>query len=127
MLGSRHNIRIISQLSFASVRDDPMPAAVLPSTRVALVTGAAQGIGEAISLQLADDGLDIALNDISQKLDQLKAVARTIEAKGRRTLIVTGDVTVEDDVAAMVSKTAAELGALDVVWRAVLFLAGLRD
>ena len=41
-----------------------MPAAVLPSTRVALVTGAAQGIGEAISLQLADDGLDIALNDI---------------------------------------------------------------
>lgn len=104
-----------------------MPAVVLPSTRVALVTGAAQGIGKAISLQLADDGLDIALNDIPQKLDQLKAVARTIEAKGRRTLIVTGDVTVEEDVAAMVSKTAAELGALDVVWRAVLFLAGLRD
>ncbi|TFK81872.1 NAD-P-binding protein [Polyporus arcularius HHB13444] len=89
--------------------------AEVPATRVALVTGAAQGIGEAIALQLADDGLDIALNDISQKVDQLSAVAKVIEGKGRRALVVTGDVTVEEDVAAMVRKTAAELGALDVM------------
>ncbi|RPD56995.1 NAD-P-binding protein [Lentinus tigrinus ALCF2SS1-7] len=95
-------------------RDGTM-ATELPPTRVALVTGAAQGIGEAIARQLADDGLDIALNDIPQKLDQLSAVAKVIESKGCRATIVTGDVTVEEDVASMVSKTAAELGALDVM------------
>ncbi len=96
-------------------RTDPAMVAEVPATRVALVTGAAQGIGEAIALQLADDGLDIALNDIPQKVDQLSAVAKVIEGKGRRALVVTGDVTVEEDVAAMVRTTAAELGALDVV------------
>ena len=88
-----------------------MPAAVLPPTRVALVTGAAQGIGEAISLQLADDALDIALNDIPQKLNELKAVATTIEAKGRRALIVTGDVTVEDEMLVELAGTSDVVGA----------------
>ncbi|KAH9050222.1 oxidoreductase [Lactarius hengduanensis] len=45
----------------------------LPTTKVALVTGAARGIGHAIVLRLADDGLDVAVNDTSSspELDEL--------------------------------------------------------
>ena len=97
-----------------------MPAAVLPSTRVALVTGAAQGIGEAISLQLADDGLDIALNDIPSKVDALKDAVRQITELGsggnvRKVIVVTGDVSVEADVERAVEETVKQLGSLDVV------------
>ena len=90
-----------------------MPAASLqhlPATRIAIVTGAAQGIGEAIALRLADDGLDVAIFDLPVKLEQLEAVARSIEDKGRRCLVGTGDVTLEKDVAAMIDKTVHELG-----------------
>ncbi|KAI0711419.1 NAD-P-binding protein [Earliella scabrosa] len=86
-----------------------------PASRIALVTGAAQGIGEAIALQLADDGLDVAINDIPQKEGQLADVAKAIEAKGRRALIVCGDVSAERDVASMVSRTVTGLGGLDVM------------
>ena len=86
-----------------------------PLIRVALVTGAAQGIGEAIALQLAQDGLDVAINDIPSKKLQLEEVATAIEGKHRRALVVCGDISSEDDVSSMVSKTVAELGGLDVV------------
>ena len=93
-----------------------------PASRIALVTGAAQGIGEAIALQLADDGLDVAINDIPQKEGQLADVAKAIEAKGRRALIVCGDVSAECDVASVVSRTVTGLGGLDVVRRVPLTL-----
>lgn len=86
-----------------------------PLDRVALVTGAAQGIGEAIALQLAQDGLDVAINDIPEKEAQLLKVAEAIESKGRRATVVCGDVSSERDVASIVDKTVADLGRLDVV------------
>ena len=92
-------------------------------TRVALVTGAAQGIGASIGLQLADDGLDIALNDSPSKGDELAAVARAIEQKGRRAIIVLGDVSAETDVKGIVDKTVTQLGGLDVVRSCLLFSA----
>ncbi|KAH9915806.1 NAD-binding protein [Epithele typhae] len=49
--------------------------------RVALVTGGAQGLGEAIALKLAEEGLDVAVADIAQKEGQLEAVANAIRAK----------------------------------------------
>ncbi|KAI0741822.1 NAD-P-binding protein [Daedaleopsis nitida] len=84
------------------------------STRVAIITGAAQGIGEAIALKLAEDGLDIALNDVPIKHDQLVAVAKAIEEKGRRAVLVPGDISIEADVVSMINKTVAGLGGLDV-------------
>jgi len=85
------------------------------SARVALVTGAAQGLGLAIALRLADDGLDVAVNDIASKSEDLKKVVADIEAKGRRSIAVTADVSSEEEVKAMVEKVAKELGSLDVM------------
>lgn len=83
--------------------------------RVALVTGAAQGIGEAISLRLADEEIDVALLDLPSKEGQLQDVAKQIEAKGRHALVVIGDVSVEHEVQAAINKTVDVLGGLDIV------------
>lgn len=82
---------------------------------IALVTGSAQGLGRSIALRLARDGFDIALNDVSSKRDQLRAVADDIEKIGRRTLLVPADVTVDEQVKGIVQDIARELGGLDVV------------
>ena len=82
---------------------------------IALITGSAQGIGRGIALRLAKDGFDIALNDVSSKRDQLRAVADDIEKIGRRTLLVPGDVSVDGEVKGMVQDVSKELGGLDVV------------
>ncbi|OCH91281.1 NAD-P-binding protein [Obba rivulosa] len=87
----------------------------MSSTRVALVSGAAQGLGLAIALRLAEDGLDVAVNDIASKSEELKKVVADIEAKGRRSIAVTADVSSEEEVKAMVEKVAKELGGLDVM------------
>jgi NAD(P)-dependent dehydrogenase (short-subunit alcohol dehydrogenase family) len=84
-------------------------------TRVALVTGAAQGIGRAIALRLANDGLDVAVNDLPGKIDSLNAVVEEIRSLGRRAFAVTSDVSKEDEVKAMVEAAVSALGRLDVV------------
>ncbi|OCH90205.1 NAD(P)-binding protein [Obba rivulosa] len=86
-----------------------------PLIRVAIVTGAAQGLGLAIALRLADDGLDVAVNDISAKREELKRVVSEIQAKGRRCLAVTADVSLENEVREMVGRVVNELGGLDVM------------
>lgn len=84
--------------------------------RVAIVTGAAQGIGYAIAHRLADDGIDVAVNDISAKKEQLDLVVKELNNKGRRALAVPADVSSEDDVRLMVEKAASELGSVDIVY-----------
>lgn len=85
------------------------------TTGIALITGSAQGIGRSIALRLAKDGFDIALNDISSKRDQLRAVADDVEKLGRKSLLVPADVTVDEQVKGMVQEVVKELGGLDVV------------
>ncbi|MGK5032882.1 SDR family NAD(P)-dependent oxidoreductase [Janthinobacterium sp. MDT1-19] len=68
------------------------------SGKVALVTGAAQGIGKAIALRLAKDGADIALVDLNQ--DKLDLAAAEVRALGRRAVTVIADVSQLDQVAA---------------------------
>lgn len=84
-------------------------------TRVAIVTGGAQGIGRAIALRLASDGLDIAVDDLPSKSQLLENVVNEIKNLGRKCISLTYDVTKENDVIAMVDDTVAQLGRLDVV------------
>jgi NAD(P)-dependent dehydrogenase (short-subunit alcohol dehydrogenase family) len=95
----------------------PKSAKNVLHTRVALVTGSAQGIGRAIALRLASDGLDVAVADLhwQPKLDALACVVKEIVDLGRKSVAVTGDVSKEEDVKAMVNKVVSELGRLDVV------------
>ncbi|KAL6303212.1 NAD-binding protein [Sparassis latifolia] len=83
--------------------------------RVAIVTGAGQGIGRAIALRLADDGLDIAVNDIASNSVKLDEVVGEIQAKGRRAIPLIADVSVEAEVKTMVEKAVEELGGFDVM------------
>ncbi|KAH7326803.1 hypothetical protein B0J17DRAFT_696832 [Rhizoctonia solani] len=84
-------------------------------TRVATVTGAAQGIGRAIALRLASDGIDLAVNDISSKQHELDQLVEEIKRLGRKAITITGDVSKEAEVQAMVQKTVDELGSLDIM------------
>ena len=87
----------------------------MASKGVAFVTGASQGIGRAISLRLADDGFDIAINDLPRAQEALDELSKEITEKGRKTFVITGDVSVDAEVDAMVTSVAENLGSLDVV------------
>lgn len=84
-------------------------------TRVALVTGAARGIGRGIALRLATDGLDVAVNDVEANRDELDGVAKEIEQTGRRASAIIADVSVPEEVDEMVARLVDELGRLDVM------------
>lgn len=93
--------------------------------RVAIVTGSARGIGEAIALRLADDGYDVALNDIPRSQKLLESLAEKIRSKGRRAILALGDVSVEKDVKLLVERTVRQLGGVDVmIANAGIFQAG---
>jgi NAD(P)-dependent dehydrogenase (short-subunit alcohol dehydrogenase family) len=81
--------------------------------QVALVTGAARGLGRAIALALADAGADVALGlrDVAAGGD----VAGEIRAMGRRALELQMDVADIDQARAAVRRTVDELGALDIL------------
>ena len=82
---------------------------------VAIVTGSARGIGEAIALRLAEDGYDLALNDIPANRGALESVAVQARNKGRRVIVCVGDVSVEGDVKKLVGSTVGNFGGVDVV------------
>jgi NAD(P)-dependent dehydrogenase (short-subunit alcohol dehydrogenase family) len=81
--------------------------------KVALVTGAARGLGRAIALALAHAGADLALGlrDIASVGD----LAREIEAMGRRALALQMDVTRLDQISRAVDETVARLGRVDIL------------
>jgi 3-oxoacyl-[acyl-carrier protein] reductase len=83
--------------------------------KVALVTGARQGLGRAIALGLASDGADVLVADRVIEDGKLAGVAKEIEALGRRAVTSGGDITVEPDVESMVKKANEELGKVDIL------------
>ncbi len=82
--------------------------------KVALVTGAARGIGRAIALQLAHAGADVALNDLDPAQPGEEAAAE-IRALGRRASIHRADVSRRADVDAMIAAVVDTYGRLDIV------------
>ena len=83
------------------------------SGKVALVTGAGQGIGRGIALRLARDGADVAVVDLNGT--KLTAVAKEIEALGRKATMMVADVSDRAQVHAAIDQTEKELGGLDIM------------
>jgi meso-butanediol dehydrogenase/(S,S)-butanediol dehydrogenase/diacetyl reductase len=83
------------------------------SGKIALVTGAGQGIGRAIALRLAQDGADIAIADLNE--GKMEAVAGEVNSIGRRAATFKTDVTNRDAVYAVVDGTERELGGFDIM------------
>jgi acetoin reductases len=81
--------------------------------KVALVTGAGQGIGRGIALRLAKEGADVGLVDL--KSDKIESVKGEVEALGRKATTFTADVSDRDQVFAAVEHVAKELGGFDVI------------
>lgn len=81
--------------------------------KVALVVGGHGGLGKAIALSLADAGADVAV--ASRNLDSLKAVAREIETKGRKSLAVKVDVVDAKQVNAMVETIIKTFPRIDIL------------
>jgi 3-oxoacyl-[acyl-carrier protein] reductase len=85
----------------------------MSSERVAIVTGAARGIGAATALRLAADGLAVAVVDLEEAA--AKGTVDAVEAAGGRGLAVGADVSDPEQVEAAVGRVAAELGAPTVL------------
>lgn len=83
------------------------------STRTAIVTGAARGIGRAVARRLSQDGFAVAVLDVDE--EACTVVADEIRSTGGTALAVAADVTDESAVAAAVARVADELGAPTVL------------
>ena len=90
--------------------------ATLPlAGKIVMVTGARQGLGKSISLGMAEKGADLVICDRVLDDGKLAETAKEIEAMGRKTLSMGGDITIEEDVNAVVNKSLEKFGKIDVL------------
>ena len=82
--------------------------------KIALVTGAQQGIGRGIALAFAREGADIAVNYLDDRVEAEK-VMQEVCAAGQRAVLVQADVARPTDAQTMVAQVLSELGGLDVL------------
>jgi len=82
--------------------------------KVALVTGAASGLGFATAKAFAESGAAVVLADVNEK--EVEAAAKALADKGFKTLAVQCDVSKDDDVEAMVKLTVKTFGRLDAAY-----------
>lgn len=84
------------------------------SGRVAVVTGASRGIGEALAYGLADRGADVVVNYQSAE-ERAAKVVENIQHKGRRAIAVKADVSDEADADRLIAETVAHFGRIDIL------------
>ena len=81
--------------------------------KIALVTGAAQGIGRDIALGLAKDGANVAICDVN--LEAAQKTTSDIEAMGRKALALKANVASSAEVTAMIDQVVATFGRIDIL------------
>src|SRR5579871_6632191 len=81
--------------------------------KVALVTGASSGIGEAIAIALAEAGATVAVS--ARRADRLKGLVERIEGEGAKGLALPGDMAIEADAVKAVEDTVAAFGRIDIL------------
>jgi NAD(P)-dependent dehydrogenase (short-subunit alcohol dehydrogenase family) len=82
--------------------------------KVALITGAGRGIGRGIAEVFAEEGADVAVNDLASS-GQAAPVAELVRGKGRHALAVEANVSSRAEVEAMFDRVWKELGPIDVL------------
>ena len=87
----------------------------LLSGRVALVTGGDSGIGRAVAIAYAREGADIAISYLPVEQSDAEDTARWVEKAGRRAVLLPGDIQDEAHCHALVERTVAQLGRLDIL------------
>jgi NADP-dependent 3-hydroxy acid dehydrogenase YdfG len=80
---------------------------------VAFVTGASSGIGEATACQLAAQGATVAI--VARRKERLEKLAAKITAAGGKALVITADISQQDEAVAAVERTIKVLGRLDTL------------
>ena len=81
--------------------------------KVAIITGASAGIGEATAIALAAEGAKVVI--AARRGDRLEALAKRIEASGGKALPIVTDITDETQANNLINKTNAELGRVDIL------------
>ena len=81
--------------------------------KVAIVTGAGSGIGEATAILFAQQGAKLVLNDIDEATG--KRVLKKVKAAGGKGVLVTGDVSLEETAKALVAAALKQFKKLDIV------------
>ncbi len=81
--------------------------------KIAIVTGAGQGIGKAIALRLANAGADVAIMDLN--LSSAEVVAQEIEKLGREALPIQADVSLSAEVNDAIQSVLSEFGRIDIL------------
>lgn len=91
-------------------------SSIIFTPKNAVVTGAAQGIGRAIALRLAEDGLNVVLNDLPKNQQALDDLAKEITSKGvTEAVVYAGSVSEKSINEGIVAACVENFGSLDVV------------
>jgi len=81
---------------------------------VALVTGAARGIGAAIALELAKSGFDLAINDICE-VEQAMSVINEVQSSGAKAIFIKADISSREGRNLILAKLKEEFGRIDIL------------
>jgi NAD(P)-dependent dehydrogenase (short-subunit alcohol dehydrogenase family) len=84
------------------------------ANKVALVTGAAQGIGKGIAITFSSEGANVIINDI-RCTDATADLAKSLQKDGRKAMVAQADVTSREQVEAMVERAWKEMGPIDIL------------
>lgn len=83
--------------------------------KVALITGGDSGIGKAVAIAYAREGADVAISYLAVEQADAEDTLAWVEKAGQRCLLLPGDISDRDHCVALVERTVADLGSLDIL------------